>query len=61
MDLNLTILMVLIALIASTLQGSTGFGFSILSMSLLPLLLPYRTAVTVTATSSIAMVLFFLL
>lgn len=55
----MTALLVLIALIASFLQGSTGFGFSILSMSLLPLLLPYRTAVTVTATSSIVMVLFF--
>lgn len=59
MELHLIVLLVLLALIASVLQGSTGFGYSILSMSLMPLLLPYRTAVTVTASSAIAMVLFF--
>ncbi|WP_411676072.1 sulfite exporter TauE/SafE family protein [Caproicibacter sp.] len=59
MQFNVNILLVLIALLASILQGSTGFGYSILSMSLMPLLLPYRTAVTVTATSGVAIMLLF--
>ena len=59
MQYDINVLLVLIALLASILQGSTGFGYSILSMSLMPLLLPYRTAVTVTATSGVIMMLLF--
>jgi uncharacterized protein len=59
MDWFLICLLILISLLASFIQGCTGFGYSILSMALLPLILPYKLAVTATATSSFGMALYF--
>ena len=43
-DLTLFILIGLIVMVASTIQSATGFGFALVCMSLLPLLIPFRTA-----------------
>lgn len=50
--------LILVALLASFVQGSTGFGFSILAMSLWPLILPFKTASSVTAVSALAPIVF---
>ncbi|MFU0831422.1 MAG: sulfite exporter TauE/SafE family protein [Oscillospiraceae bacterium] len=59
MELFQTCLLIVISLLASFIQGCTGFGYAIVSMSLLPLILPYKLAVTATAASSFVMVLYF--
>ncbi len=58
MELQRFFWLVLIAAAASLVQSSTGFGFSILAMSLWPLVMPYKTAASVTAFSSVTMILF---
>lgn len=59
MELYQICLLIVISLLASFIQGCTGFGYSILCMSLLPLILPYKLAVTATAASSFFMVFYF--
>ena len=46
----------LIALLAGLVQGCTGFGFSIVAMTLWPLIMPFRSATVVTAFSSFFMI-----
>lgn len=48
----------LIALLASLLQSSTGFGFAIVSMALWPLVIPMKSASIVTAIVAFLMVLY---
>lgn len=48
----------LIALLASMLQSSTGFGFAIVSMALWPLIIPMKSASIVTAIVAFLMVLY---
>jgi uncharacterized protein len=50
------LLIAAIALLSSFVQSSTGFGFSIMAMSLFPLFMPYKQAAMVTAISSLVMV-----
>lgn len=50
--------LILVALLASFVQGCTGFGFSILAMSLWPLILPFKAASSVTAVSSLVPIVF---
>ena len=50
--------LILIALLASFVQGCTGFGFSILAMSLWPLILPYKSAAAVTALSAMVTIVY---
>ncbi len=46
----------LIALLSAFIQGCTGFGFSIIAMTLMPLVMPLKYASAVTAISSFFMV-----
>lgn len=50
-------LIILIAILSALIQGCTGFGFSIIAMSLLPQVMPYKYASMVTAISSIIMIM----
>lgn len=56
MDFYNIALIFFIALLAGLIQGCTGFGFSIVAMALLPLIMPFKYATAVTAFSSIFMV-----
>lgn len=56
MDLVNIPIIALIALLSAFLQSSTGFGFSILAMTLLPLVMPLKYAAAVTAISSFFMI-----
>ena len=58
MELQRFFWLTLIAAAASLVQSCTGFGFSILAMSLWPLVMPYKVAASVTALSSVAMIVF---
>ncbi|SHE51923.1 sulfite exporter TauE/SafE family protein [Alkalibacter saccharofermentans] len=49
------ILFFLIILIGGVIQSSTGFGFAIFAMSLLPIIMPFKTAVIAVLCASIVM------
>lgn len=57
MNLTVILLIILISLLSSFIQGFTGFGFSIAAMTLMPLIMPFRLATAVIAASSMFMVL----
>lgn len=57
MNLGNILAIAFIALLSAFIQSSTGFGFSIIAMSLLPLVMPLKYAAAVTAISSFFMIL----
>lgn len=54
-------LLFLIALLSGLVQGCTGFGSSIVAMTLLPLVMPFKDATVATAFSSFFMILLLML
>jgi len=52
---QITILLVL--LVGGIIQGATGFGFSIFTMSILPIILPFKTASLTVLCASLVMIL----
>lgn len=55
MSLTSALLVLGVILLSAFLQGCTGFGFSIVGMSLLPFIMPMKDAAAVTAASAIVM------